>query len=43
MMKRIITVRIPDSVYEKLKEEANSKGITISALIRYILMKRYRF
>ena len=36
-----IRVFIPPDAYEKMQEEANDKGTTISGLTRMIILERY--
>ena len=40
--RKIIGVQVPDFLLKPLEEEAEKLGLSISAMIRLILAKRYR-
>lgn len=40
-LKQIISLELPNSLKNKLKEEANEKEMSMSALIRFIIKQYY--
>ena len=38
--KKIITIQLPNELYEKLVQEANDNMLTLSAYLRLLILKR---